>query len=196
VEGSGAVILRARSRPAGRGRRNTAPTRARSAATASPHGGRTAGAAAEPAARGGAATGGAASGEAGMRTGCGVRVVVWGRRPRTRPARAGAPNGLRARDAGLASRARCESTGRRDLGRVRVRVRAAAVDLKGRGTVAVPPAATGDEGGRSSPIRSATAGIGATSGAGAGETAAGGGAGAGAAGAGDGRGGSNVRGST
>jgi hypothetical protein len=194
VEDSGAVILRARSRPAGRGRRNTAPTRARSAATASPHGGRAAGAAAEPAARGGAATGGAASGGAGMRTGCGL--VVWGRRPRSRPARAGAPSGLRARDAGFASRARCESTGRRDPGRVRVRVRAAAVDLKVRGTAAVPPAATGDEGGRSSPIRSATAGIGATSGAGAGETAAGGGAGAGAAGAGDGRGGSNVRGST
>jgi hypothetical protein len=61
---------------------------------------------------------------------------------------------------------------------------------------AVPPAATGDECGRSSPIRSVAAGIGATSGAGAGETAAGGGAGAGAAGAGDGRCGSNVRGST
>jgi hypothetical protein len=91
-------------------------------------------------------------------------------------------------------RARCGSGGRRDLGRVGVR--GAAVDLKGRGTAAVATAGTGDEGGRSSAIRSAAVGIGATSGAGAGETAAGGGVGAGAGGAGEGRGGSNVSGST
>jgi hypothetical protein len=100
------------------------------------------------------------------------------------------------RGAGLALRPGCRSTGRRDLGRVRVPARGAAVALNGRATPTVATTGAGDEGGPSSSIRSAATGVRATSGAGAGETAAGGGAAAEAAGAGAGRGGSNVSGST